>query len=133
MSTSNRFQMLYLSSQLGPSLNKDVRKVDNPQTMDDIAEKCMEMIEFVNGIDGHGFTVMGWYKRGTVKDAATANNDNGRGTSERTTIDSGKMQLHVSMIKLSDDSDENYIDGDGDNESLKYNVQKLHGAMDQDD
>lgn len=103
--------------------------------MDEIAEKCMNVIDYVNGdgddegSNGHGFTVMGWYKRGTVKDAVVATNENGKGPSERTTIDSGKMQLHVSMIKLTDDNDMEYIEGGEDGESMKFNVQTLHGAI----
>ena len=132
ISLSNRFQSIFLDSQLGSALTKEAEKVDNPDTMDEIAEKMMNVIEYVNGDEGsngHGFTVMGWYKRGTMKDAVTANNDTGKAPSERTTIDSGKMQLHVSMIKLTDEDDMEYIENGEDGESMHFNVQTLHGAI----
>ena len=52
------------------------------------------MINFVNENDG--WTVVGWYKRGSMKDRSLIEASNNNNSSEEdTTVTSGKLNMHI--------------------------------------
>ena len=91
--SSTKFSRCYLSGRIPAT----VRKTTLNPTSDVFwaLEDCItNVINFVNENDG--WTVVGWYKRGSMKDRSLIEASNNNNSNEEdTTVASGKLNMHI--------------------------------------
>ena len=91
--SSTKFSRSYLTGRIPPTVRKNTLN----QTSDlfwQLEECITNVVEYVN--ENGGWTVVGWYKRGSMKDRSlieVANNNNAN--EEDTTVASGKLNMHI--------------------------------------
>ena len=93
--SSTKFSLCYLTNRIPPTVSKSSLSQANSLYWD--LEECIEdVVNFVN--DNGGWTVVGWYKRGAIKDRSlieSSGNNNGANGNEDATVGSGKLSFHV--------------------------------------
>lgn len=94
--SSTKFSVCYLSSRIPPT----VRKSSLSHSSDlfwDLETAIEDVVDFING--NGGWTVVGWYKRGSIKDRSliesTGGNNSTNNANEDTTVGSGNLNFHV--------------------------------------
>ena len=94
--SSTKFSLCYLTSRFPPAVRKSSLSQVNHLYWE--LEDCIEdVVEFVN--DNGGWTVVGWYKRGAIKDRSliesSSSNNTTNGNNEDVTVGSGKLNFHI--------------------------------------
>ena len=94
--SSTKFSLCYLSNRIPPT----VRKSSLSQSSDhfwELETAIENVVNFVN--ENGGWTVIGWYKRGSIKDRSliesTGSNNITNNSNEGTTVGSGNLNFHV--------------------------------------
>ena len=93
--SSTKFSLSYLTNRIPPTVNKSSLSQGNRLYWD--LEECIEdVVDFVN--DNDGWTVVGWYKRGSIKDRSLIESSGGNNTTngnEDAMVGSGKLSFHI--------------------------------------
>ena len=84
--SSDKFSSIYLTGELHCRLHES-RITDD--VLDDITEACDKVLESINF--DQGFLVMGWYRKGTIKDKGDVSVKDAK-------VAAGKVNYHVTMI-----------------------------------
>ena len=93
--SSTKFSLCYLTNSIPPTLSKSSLSQANSLYWD--LEECIEdVVNFVN--DNGGWTVVGWYKSGAIKDRSlikSSSSNNAANGNEDATVGSGNLSFHV--------------------------------------
>ena len=94
--SSTKFSLCYLTNRIPPTVRKSSLSQANRLYWE--LEECIEeVVDFVN--DNGGWTVVGWYKRGAIKDRSliesSSSSNNTTNGSEDATVGSGKLSFHI--------------------------------------
>ena len=94
--SSTKFSLSYLTNRIPPTVSKSSLSQANRLYWD--LEECIEdVVDFVN--DNGGWTVVGWYKRGSIKDRSliesSGGNNTTNGNEDHATVGSGKLSFHI--------------------------------------
>ena len=94
--SSQRFSQLYITRPLSNAIT--LNQIQSSATMDEIEEKLLNLCEYVN-VNG-GWTVIGWYRLGMVKDKAldTQANSNYGNNEDNIQVEAGDTNFHIVSI-----------------------------------
>lgn len=124
--SSNKFSKLYLSDHLSPSVQLPQLDLATEEFFE-LMNCIKKVIKYVN--ENGGFTVIGWYKRGTINDRTLVNptTSNSNNTNDQEQVDAGEVNYRI--VELSP-TNKNLLDESSEKgcflASLKYDVTKLH-------
>ena len=94
--SSTKFSLFYLSSRIPPTVRKSSLS-HAPDLFWNLEFAIEEVVDFIN--ENGGWTVVGWYKRGSIKDRSliesTGSSNSASNANEDTTVGSGNLNFHV--------------------------------------
>ena len=125
--SSNKFSKIYLTKYISP--NVKVRELRHTQAYFDLIDKINQVVAYINS--NGGFTVIGWFKRGTINDKAFTSNDqtnNNRNPDGENIVDSSDLNYHIVDIHPSNKDFDDHLSNVSRNlQGLKFDVDSKLG------